>query len=171
MSFNRDMLSSAALQIKLSPMLFELKSNIEKVILAVNGSIPLPQLANRTLYIDAYGLLNTITWKKGNNSIIAFCGDLIDRRRDNTVVDEEYNDMNILRCVLRLKREARENGGDILICVGNHEWLNIIEDPSYTVGPKEYTLYGNIRDEKFMEELKEINEKLERGSILNINNA
>lgn len=76
-----------------------------------------------------------LSWITGNNSIIIFCGDLIHRKRyQDNVLDDECSDIFIIKTLLRLKKEAKENGGDIIIIAGNHEILNILysENTTYT---------------------------------------
>jgi len=67
-----------------------------------------------------------LKWKKGNNSVIVFCGDLIDRKRFDNILDDECSDIFILKTLLRLKKEAIENKGNIIIISGNHEIMNIV---------------------------------------------
>jgi hypothetical protein len=76
-----------------------------------------------------------IDWKNNNDSIIIFCGDLIHRKRfQNTVLDDECSDIFIIETILRLKKKAKKNNGDIIIISGNHEMMNIINpsDNMYT---------------------------------------
>jgi hypothetical protein len=74
-----------------------------------------------------------ISWIKDNNSTVVFCGDMIHRKRFSTVLDDECSDVFILETILRLKKEANKNGGDIIIISGNHEIINILypEDKAY----------------------------------------
>ena len=68
-----------------------------------------------------------LIWDKNNKNIIIFCGDLIHRKRFlDHVLDDECSDIFILKTLFRLKQEARENGGDIIIILGNHEIMNIL---------------------------------------------
>lgn len=75
-----------------------------------------------------------LSWKKDNNSNVVFCGDLIHRKRFPDVLDDECSDIYILKTLMRLKKEAKNYGGDIIIISGNHEIMNILypEDASYT---------------------------------------
>ena len=65
-----------------------------------------------------------LVWNN-SNSIIIFCGDMIHRKRFNTVLDDECSDVFILKTLLRLKKEAITNGGNIILISGNHEIMNI----------------------------------------------
>jgi hypothetical protein len=69
-----------------------------------------------------------LKWKKGNNSYVVFCGDLIDRLRvwkgglsNNKIVDDENSDKLILETLIRLNKEAMNYGGRVIIILGNHE--------------------------------------------------
>jgi hypothetical protein len=50
------------------------------------------------------------------------------------VLDDECSDNFLIKTLLRLKKEAKKNGGDILIIAGNHEIMNILspENERYT---------------------------------------
>jgi Calcineurin-like phosphoesterase len=76
-----------------------------------------------------------VSWKENNNSIVIFCGDIIHRQRyiDN-ILDDECSDILLLKTILRLQKEANENGGKVIIISGNHEIMNIInpDDNRYT---------------------------------------
>jgi hypothetical protein len=92
-----------------------------------------------------------LSWITGNNSIIIFCGDLIHRKRyPKNVLDDECSDIFIIKTLLRLKKEAKENGGDIIIIAGNHEILNILYpyNTTYTI---DKNLYSN---DKYFNEQK-----------------
>jgi len=76
-----------------------------------------------------------LEWIPNNNSVIVFCGDLIHRKRfADCVLDDECSDIFIIETIIRLKKEAINNGGNILIISGNHEIMNIVEpsDTMYT---------------------------------------
>lgn len=82
-----------------------------------------------------------LEWIPNNNSIIIFCGDLIHRKRfEDCVLDDECSDVYIIQTILRLKLEAINNGGNIIIISGNHEIMNIVE-PSDTM----YTSKKNLK--------------------------
>ena len=67
-----------------------------------------------------------LEWNNNNSSIIVFCGDLIHRKRFDHVLDDECSDIFILKTLFRLKKDAMQNKGNILIISGNHEIMNII---------------------------------------------
>ena len=73
-------------------------------------------------------------WKENNNSVVIFCGDLIHRKRFDHVLDDECSDVYILLSLLRLKKEAKSFGGDIILIAGNHEIMNLLNpnDTNYT---------------------------------------
>lgn len=96
-----------------------------------------------------------LEWNKNNNSVVVFCGDMIHRKRfaDN-VLDDECSDIYIIQTLLRLKKEAICNGGNILIISGNHEILNIL-DPENTT----YTSNKNLdTNDKYFNNKNFINE-------------
>ncbi len=92
-----------------------------------------------------------LEWIEGNNSIVVFCGDLIHRKRFmNNVLDDECSDIYLIENILRLKKEAKEYSGDILIVAGNHEIMNIIypNNNSYTSDAnvkKNYDYFTNTK--------------------------
>jgi predicted MPP superfamily phosphohydrolase len=89
-------------------------------------------------------LREQMEWKKNNNSIVIFCGDLIHRKRyQDFVLDDECSDIYIIETLLSLKKSAIENGGNILIISGNHEIMNIT-DPSNEM----YTSEKNIKSNR-----------------------
>lgn len=80
--------------------------------------------------------LDELSWKKNNDSYLVFCGDLIDRKRlsrgrESRVVDNEDSDYKILNTLFRLKKEAKQEGGDIVLVIGNHELMNFNKDYRY----------------------------------------
>ena len=95
-----------------------------------------------------------LEWKKNNNSIVIFCGDLIHRKRFDHILDDECSDIFILKTLLRLKKEAINNNGNIIIVSGNHEIMNIVntEDDSYvSLANKDYNS-KYFKDPKFVKE-------------------
>jgi hypothetical protein len=67
-----------------------------------------------------------LEWKENNNSVVVLCGDLVDRKRFDHILDDECSDVFILKTLLRLKKDAIKNNGDVIIISGNHEIMNII---------------------------------------------
>ena len=75
--------------------------------------------------------LDDIRWNLNNSSYIVFCGDLIDRTRDyktNYAFQDENSDLEIIKTLDRLDREARNYGGRVLILLGNHEMMNFSQN-------------------------------------------
>ena len=76
-----------------------------------------------------------LEWENNNNSVVIFCGDLIHRKRfSDCVLDDECSDVFIIKTLIRLKKSAQQNGGNIILISGNHEIMSIIDptDESYT---------------------------------------
>ena len=75
-----------------------------------------------------------LKWNENNDTKLIFTGDLIHRKRFEDVLDDECSDVYIIEELLRLKDEAKEYNGDIILVAGNHEIMNIIypENSSYT---------------------------------------
>jgi hypothetical protein len=84
---------------------------------------------------NGYNNRELVSWVPGTKNIVVFCGDLIHRKRFNDhILDDECSDVYIIETILRLKKEAMKQGGDIIIVLGNHEIMNIIqpENEMYT---------------------------------------
>ncbi len=96
-----------------------------------------------------------LSWIPGSNSVVVFCGDLIHRKRyPDNVLDDECSDVFIIKMLLRLKAEAKSNGGDIIIIAGNHEILNILEPDNNS-----YTSNKNlVKNEQYFNSSKFVNE-------------
>jgi hypothetical protein len=91
----------------------------------------------------------------GSNSIVVFCGDLIHRKRfDDHVLDDECSDVYIIKTLLRLKREAKEQTGDVILIAGNHEIMNLIQ-PTENIYTSEKNLLTNI---EFFSNSESVNE-------------
>lgn len=86
-----------------------------------------------------------LEWIPNNNSIIVFCGDLIHRKRfQDSVLDDECSDIYIIKTLIRLKKIAQENKGDIIIISGNHEIMNIV-DPTDNMYTSEKNIETNLK--------------------------
>lgn len=97
-----------------------------------------------------------VEWNETNNSIVVLCGDLIHRKRfPNSVLDDECSDVHIIKTLLRLKKYAKRNGGDIIIISGNHEIMNIIDptDNTYTSNKNVKSNYKYFTNAQFVNEL------------------
>jgi hypothetical protein len=108
--------------------------------------------------VNNYNNREYLSWLKGCNSIIVFCGDIIHRKRFSDItLDDECSDVYLLETLFRLMEEARENGGDIIYILGNHEIMNIL-DPY----EESYTSKLNLeRNKIFFEDKKKINQLIE----------
>jgi len=71
--------------------------------------------------------LEDLRWNLNNSAYVVFCGDLVDRTRDpdtNYAFQDENSDLEIIKTLDRLDREARNYGGRVLMLLGNHEMMN-----------------------------------------------
>ena len=122
--------------------------------------VDLCKVCNITKLInDDFGYVNReyIEWNN-SEAIVVFCGDLIHRKRfEDHVLDDECSDIYIIKTLLRLKKEAIESNGNIILLSGNHEIMNITQaDESIYTSPK--NLKANI---SFFSNSKFINEYIE----------
>ena len=88
--------------------------------------------------------IQIMDWIENNTSTIIFTGDLIHRKRFDHVMDDECSDIFIITEIMRLKKKAKANGGDILIISGNHEIMNIIypDNNTYTSAKNEISNFN-----------------------------
>lgn len=98
------------------------------------------------IYNDEENNINVrehLEWKPDNNSTIIFCGDLIHRKRYlDHVLDDECSDVYIIKTLLRLKEQAKQYGGNIILIAGNHEIINIL-DPNESIYTSPFNLQSN----------------------------
>jgi hypothetical protein len=105
---------------------------------------------------DEFGSSNReyLEWTN-TNSVVVFCGDFIHRKRfEDHVLDDECSDIYIIKTLLRIKKEAKNSEGDIILISGNHEIMNLSQpDESMYTSPK------NLKENtKYFSNLKFVNE-------------
>lgn len=111
------------------------------------------------LFNDAENKYNNrefITWNDDCSDVIVFCGDIIHRKRfPDHVLDDECSDVFMLETLLRLKDEAIKNKGNIIIILGNHEIMNILQ-PSENLYTSDMNLSKNIEYFKNKENINKL---------------
>lgn len=111
------------------------------------------------LFNDAENKYNNrefITWNDDCSDVIVFCGDIIHRKRfPDHVLDDECSDVFMLETLLRLKEEAIKNKGNIIIILGNHEIMNILQ-PSENLYTSDMNLSKNIEYFKNKENINKL---------------
>ena len=71
-----------------------------------------------------------VCWNGGNN-ILVLCGDVLDGKRIN-VSGERYlsseQELQIINIIENIQKTARENGGDVIWLLGNHDYGNLVNN-------------------------------------------
>ena len=81
----------------------------------------------------AAGLIDAKGRWSGGKAVLVQTGDIVDRAPDS---------LKIIRDLMRLEREARRAGGQVVVLVGNHEAMMVTGDLRY-VDPGEYTAFAD----------------------------
>ena len=81
----------------------------------------------------AAGLINAKGRWTGGKTVLVQTGDIVDRGPGS---------LKIIRDLMRLEREARRAGGDVVVLVGNHEAMMVTGDLRY-VDPGEYAAFAD----------------------------
>ena len=73
---------------------------------------------------------NNLEWA-GGNTFLVFTGDLLDNYRDETCIDSikqhPADEITIISFLADLNHQALQTQGRVLLCLGNHELLNIVD--------------------------------------------
>jgi hypothetical protein len=86
----------------------------------------------------------------GGKTVLVQTGDVVDRGPDSRLIIQD---------LMRLQREAREAGGQVVALVGNHEAMNMTGDLRY-VSPADYAAYADGDSERRRERVYEANKAL-----------
>ena len=70
----------------------------------------------------------------GGKTFVVQIGDILDRggRGDSVDTDNPYVEVDIIRYLINLKKQALQVGGNVFFLIGNHELMNLEGDFSYT---------------------------------------
>jgi hypothetical protein len=84
-----------------------------------------------TILFSAKLIDNELQWIGGNTYLI-FTGDLLDNYRDNKqMAQHPADEITIISFLSDLDFQARNQRGRVLLCLGNHELMNITNDHRY----------------------------------------
>ena len=78
---------------------------------------------------------DSICWYKGKKHYVALLGDVLDNRRGTDadpwgVCGKTGTQTMMLQLLVRLKRQAQSEGGDVLFVLGNHDVANLTRNPN-----------------------------------------
>lgn len=146
-SFGEEKIENGIFEIQKDTDLYAVGDIHGDSLLLKNILVNLAKVANilndKSIYNSS---LSDIRWNINNSSYIIFCGDLIDRSRDtenNFSFQDENADLEIIKTLDRLDKEARNYGGRVLILLGNHEIMNFNKNFRY-VSQKGFYEYRNL---------------------------
>lgn len=101
-------------------------------------------------------LINTNLEWSGGNTFLVFTGDLLDDYRTSDQIDfikqHPADEISIISFLSDLNLQAIESGGRVLLCLGNHELINIIENRFVYVSQetkKYFTEHLSSREDQF----------------------
>ena len=95
----------------------------------------------------AAGLVDARGHWAGGSTVLVQLGDVVDRGPDS---------LKIIRQLMKLQREARGKGGQVIALVGNHEAMNMTRDLRY-VHPGEYLAFADRDSEARRNRIYEAN--------------
>ena len=72
-----------------------------------------------------------LEWVAGKTHVVQL-GDILDRRTRSDDTTDEDSEFKILKLFIKLQREAYNSGGAFHCIIGNHEFMNVQGDFSYT---------------------------------------
>ena len=77
------------------------------------------------------GLINEKLDWTGRKTVLLVIGDLVDGKNRQGKWNGD-SDLNVIKLVEKLMKQAKDKGGDIIVLLGNHEFMNIKGNFSYS---------------------------------------